>query len=66
MSNPSNSKPRTTAHTPQELVIGFGDDTVGIKIPDDARALIRFDSPQTAIPRLWDRLPAVENRKGIG
>ena len=66
MSNPSSLKARTTAPIPQDLATGFGDDTVGIKIPDGARALIPFDSPDMPIPRLRDRLPAMENRTGIG
>jgi len=66
MSNPSSSKPRTTAPNPQDLATGFGDDTVGIKIPDGVRALIPFDSPDISIPELRDRLAAMENRTGIG
>jgi hypothetical protein len=66
MSNPFSSKPRTTAPIRQDLATGFGDDTVGIKIPDGARALIPFDSPDISIPGLQDRLPAMENRTGIG
>lgn len=65
MSKPSSSKPGTTALIPQAPATGFGDDTVGIKIPDGARAVIPFDSPDMRIPELRDRLPALENRIGI-